>query len=182
MSATRPLVSTPARVALVVLSALIVVAAVAGCSDKNKVGQGINTDNRQKAGDGFDASTTTTAPGTTKATTATTAPAAVVTTAAAVKATTTTKAPVTTTIPTVQAQVNASSFEPQNLRVFVNQSFTYTNADSSPRGIRAKGGQFKSPDLAPGATWTYAIPTAGTYEIEDSTRPFVVGNIVVVAR
>jgi plastocyanin len=173
-------VAAPSRLIAV---ALVAAASLAACGGKKEVGSGLTASNKGGAGD-FGTTTTVAAVPLTLATT-TTKPAVVATTAKPVATTarpTTTVAATTTTVKQLTVTISASGFDPQTLRVYVGQSFTYKNADTQARGVKDQGNRFQSGPIAPGASWTFAIPQAGTFQIADSTRPFVVGTIQVVPR
>jgi plastocyanin len=160
----------------------VVVLLLSGCSKSNKVGSNslLNVKNQVK-GQRLGETTTTKAP------TATSAPVAL----GVGQATTTTRAPQTVT---TQAQAqstvitingdnsSAPQFDPPTAAVYVGGLVKWVNADKVTRSVVAANGAFKSPDLAPGASWTYQPSAAGTFDYQDGTRPYANGQLQVVAR
>lgn len=182
-------------IALVTLVALVSLVAV-GCSDKAKVGSGVNTDIKSAIQDQRLGETTTTA-----------APSAAPPQQVAIGATATTVKPTTTTPPTTKApqrvttttaakaqvfQVSINSdksgktqFDPQQVSVFVGTAIEFVNTDTVPRSVKSGQGaaeQFQSPDIPPGGTFTFTPSTAGTIPIVDGTRPYATGTLYVAAR
>jgi plastocyanin len=161
---------------------------LAGCSSNNKVGSGVDLNVKNAAGQGaIRGSTTTAAPA------ATTVPAG----SGALGKTTTTPAPTTappTTAPPTTVQQTAleiavngdssgvSQFDPSQARVYAGSIVKWTNKDSQPRSIEADQGEFASPKLNPGESFTYKANSAGKFNYHDGTRPYAVASLEVLAR
>ena len=173
------------------------------CSEKNEVGEGVDTDG--SGGGGGNAAfrdTTTTeaptttappttqAPVTTKPPTATTKPATATTQAPPTTKppTATTKPPTATTSPAAAALTigiysdtsGKNQFEPRQAGVQRGAIVRWQNFDSVPRSVEDSGGAFRSPSIPPGGTWDYKASTPGKYNYSDGTRPYAVGELNVV--
>lgn len=68
---------------------------------------------------------------------------------------------------------------PQSVTIKPGTIVKWTNRDTVPRGVEATGGAFKSPPIAPGASWSYTFTVPGSYSYQDSTRPYVTGQVQV---
>jgi plastocyanin len=162
------------------LAALAVVATLAACSNSSKVGGDLSA----KGG-------TNTSSCRLGECTTSTAPAVTSTTA---KATTTTRAPVTTRPPASSTTTTAKKgpfvikiqndgvgyqFEPRLAGVFVGTTVRWTNTDSVPRSVEGDNDEFKSPMIAPGASFDYVATVKGNFNYHDGTRPYAVGTLQV---
>ncbi len=87
--------------------------------------------------------------------------------------------PVTRTWP---VRITAQGFQPFNFNVFLGDVIEVVNQDGQPRSFTADDGSFDSGLLKPGAKWRYTATKLGTFNVSDSTRPFVVGKFTVLAR
>lgn len=76
---------------------------------------------------------------------------------------------------------NKPAFDPPDAAVYVGTPVVFTNYDTTARSVVAEGGAFKSPLIAPGASWTWVPRVAGTYNYQDGTRPYANGTIQVYA-
>jgi plastocyanin len=173
-----------AFVALVVASVLV----AGACGGSNKVGSDKLKNFKSEGGQGaLGGATTTVAPVTTAAPARTTAPPTTAKTTATTKAPTTTAAPATTTPASITVKIQGDSqgnaFEPSNTRVFQNATVRFQNVDSVAHQVKARNGEFSSPNLPPGGTWDFkaTLPPA-QYEYTDSARPYAVGYLEVLAR
>jgi len=77
--------------------------------------------------------------------------------------------------------ITSSGYDPYVIRVFVGGRVSVTNRDVQARSVTADRGEFDSGPLAPGDTWSYEPKVPGTFNFHDSTRPFVVGKLEVLA-
>jgi plastocyanin len=82
----------------------------------------------------------------------------------------------------VAVSITASGFDPYYIRVFVGGVVSVTNRDSKPRSATADRGEFDSGRLAPGEAWRYEPKAPGKFNFHDSTRPYVVGTLEVIAQ
>jgi hypothetical protein len=58
----------------------------------------------------------------------------------------------------------------------------FQNNDTVARSVVSNDNKFRSPSIPPGGSWVLTLPTPGTYNYQDGTRPYAVGSIRVVAR
>ena len=188
-------VRSPFKRRFAAVALVAVVAAGAGaCSDKAKVGSGVNTDIKtaiqgQRLGE-----------------TTTTAAAAAPRQQVAIGATSTTIRPTTTAPPTTrppqrvttttakaqvfQVSINSdksgkTQFDPQQVSIFVGTPIEFVNTDTVPRSVKSGQGaaqSSQSPDIPPGGTFSFTPSTAGTIPIVDGTRPYATGTLYVAAR
>lgn len=77
------------------------------------------------------------------------------------------------------AAITGSGFTPNSIDVSVGGSVTWTNNDSAPHSVVADGGQFNSGTISPGAKFSYAFPSAGTFAYHDGANPKMSGMVNV---
>ena len=188
--------AVPGRV-VIGLMAVVALLALAACGSDNKVGNKALLDFKEQANNRLGETTTTTAPATTTTakgavtttTKATVKPAAGITTTtakgAAATATTATTAPrATQTIREIDiyGADAAQPLDPQVQTAYAGSIIRWVNKDKVARAVKADSGQFASPMIAPGATWDYAAGTVGVFDYGDDTRPYVKGQLQVLAK
>ncbi len=78
-----------------------------------------------------------------------------------------------------QVVMKSFAFDPASVTVKVGDSVTWTNNDSATHTVTADNGEFKSSDIAPGATFTQKFDKAGTYPYHCSIHPSMKGTVVV---
>jgi len=71
------------------------------------------------------------------------------------------------------------AFAPDTLTVPAGTTVTWTNHDEDPHNVVAEGGQFRSPTMGSGATFSYAFTTPGTFTYVCGIHPFMHGTVVV---
>ncbi|MGB8405698.1 MAG: cupredoxin family copper-binding protein [Mycobacterium sp.] len=71
------------------------------------------------------------------------------------------------------------AFAPATLTVPVGATVTWTNHDEEPHNVVAEGGQFRSPTMGSGATFTYTFSTPGTFAYVCGIHPMMHGTVVV---
>ena len=76
-------------------------------------------------------------------------------------------------------QIAGFRFAPQTLRVPVGASVRWTNADAAPHTASAMSGQFSSPQLGKGQSYTRRFPGAGRYAYVCALHPAMRGTVVV---
>lgn len=174
---------TTRSISLVVLLFVLVAAA---CGKENKVGDESLLNFKDQAQKERLGETTTTV-----AAASTTAPP---TTAAgnkgALRNTTTTAAAAAATTTTavdafdiaINSDQGGSQFAPPAAQVYVNTIVRWTNKDSVARSVQADDGSFRSPSIAPGASWTYRPTKTGRFNYHDGTRPYAVASLEVIPR
>ena len=159
----------------------------AACSDDTEVGTGIDTDPLKGKLEDFNTTTTAaSAAGSGGEASATTSPqAAAATTAPPTTAAPTTVAPTTTIDRSFTIAINGDKsglpqFEPTNARVRVGTPVRFVNNDTQARGVYSREAGFSSPEIAPGASFTWTPKAAGTFPLRDPTRPYVTATLEVV--
>jgi plastocyanin len=80
---------------------------------------------------------------------------------------------------TATVQITATRFVPGTVTITAGDSVTWRNADKAPHQVVANGGQFASPILAAGKTYSHPFARSGTYHYHDGLHPTVRGTVVV---
>lgn len=75
--------------------------------------------------------------------------------------------------------IDSFAFAPAELTVPAGTTVTWTNHDEDPHNVVAEGGQFRSPTMGSGATFSYVFATPGTYAYVCGIHPFMHGTVVV---
>lgn len=164
------------------------VLALAGCNDDSSVGGDLDVSGGPSTSAcrlGECTTTTTTATAVNQApATSTTARKSNTTTT--VVRTTTTQAVTTTTTEEVAIGVKIQSdttqggqFDPRQASVPRNSLVRWTNTDSVARSVQADSGEFRSPAIPPGGTFSYRATKAGVINYHDGTRPYAVASLEV---
>jgi plastocyanin len=84
------------------------------------------------------------------------------------------------TAATVQVAITAAGFVPNSVTIAVNDTVTWTNADTRNRRVVSTQAPFSSPVLAPGQTFSFTFTKVGRFRYEDSTvNPTQQGTVVV---
>jgi plastocyanin len=78
-----------------------------------------------------------------------------------------------------QVVMKGFAFSPASITVKVGESVTWTNQDSATHTVTADNGEFKSADIAAGATYTFKFDKAGTYPYHCSIHSSMKGTVVV---
>jgi plastocyanin len=86
-------------------------------------------------------------------------------------------APASTATTTVQIKRNG--FSPATVTVNQDDSVTWKNADTIDHQVVANGGQFASPILNKGQSWTFTFRDGGTFRYHDGLHPSLKGTITV---
>lgn len=84
--------------------------------------------------------------------------------------------------PAAVVEIGAGGFDPQVVRMFVGAKLRVKNVDSEPRTYTDTNRSFDSGMIPPGGTWDFVPQQPGRFDVEDKTRPYVVGTLEVVAR
>lgn len=89
-------------------------------------------------------------------------------------------APATTaTTATAAVQITKTGFVPATVTINADDSVTWKNADTVNHQVVANGGQFASPILKPGQTYTHKFSGGGTFHYHDALHTGLKGTIVV---
>ena len=78
-----------------------------------------------------------------------------------------------------QVVMKGFAFDPASVTIKAGESVTWTNQDPTNHTVTADKGEFKSSDIANGATFTFKFDTAGTYAYHCSIHPSMTGTVVV---
>lgn len=71
------------------------------------------------------------------------------------------------------------AFAPASLTVAAGTTVTWTNHDEDPHNIVAENGQFRSPTMSSGGTYSYKFVSPGTFAYVCGIHPFMHGTVVV---
>ena len=71
------------------------------------------------------------------------------------------------------------AFGPVDVRVRAGERVTWINCDEVSHTSTADGGQWASPTLTPGASFTQAFPSAGEFAYHCEFHPFMTGRVIV---
>jgi plastocyanin len=80
---------------------------------------------------------------------------------------------------TVTVQIKRGGFSPATVSINQDDSVTWRNADTANHQVVANGGQFASPILAPGKTYTFTFRHGGTFRYHDGLHPSLTGRVNV---
>lgn len=145
----------------------------AACTGDSKVGEGLEGDSKNDEQVALRTSPSPTpepAKGTPAPTAAPTRPPVV------------TPQPATRQQPSVEFIIDISGYNPYYIRVYVNGVVKVVNKDNQARSVTATKGEFDSGLIPPNGEWFYTATTVGKFEFKDSTRPYVLGTLEVLAR
>jgi plastocyanin len=89
-------------------------------------------------------------------------------------------APATTaTSANATVQITKTGFVPATVTINAGDSVTWKNADKVNHQVVANGGQFASPILSPGQTYTHKFNGGGTFRYHDALHTGLRGTVVV---
>jgi plastocyanin len=80
---------------------------------------------------------------------------------------------------TVTVEIRKSGFVPATVTINQDDSVTWRNVDTKNHQVVANGGQFASPILPPGKTYTRTFRSGGTFRYHDGLHPTLRGTVVV---
>jgi plastocyanin len=80
---------------------------------------------------------------------------------------------------TTTVQIRRAGFIPANVTINQDDSVVWRNRDTIDHQVVANGGQFASPILKPGQSYTFTFRNAGTYRYHDGLHPTRRGTITV---
>ncbi len=102
-----------------------------------------------------------------------------VTTATTSSAVTTAGTPTTSGGGGAAVTMKSFAFDPATVTIKVGETVTWTNQDSATHTVVGDNNEFKSGDLANGATFSFKFDAAGTYAYHCSIHPSMKGTVVV---
>ena len=76
-------------------------------------------------------------------------------------------------------QITRTAFVPANAKITAGESVTWHNSDTRTHQVVANGGQYASPILAPGQTYTHTFSNGGTYKYHDALHTALKGTVTV---
>jgi plastocyanin len=85
----------------------------------------------------------------------------------------------TATVATVTVQIRSTGFAPRTVSINQDDSVTWRNADKVDHQVVANGGQFASPILKPGQTYTFTFRHGGSFHYHDGLHPKFTGTVNV---
>jgi plastocyanin len=80
---------------------------------------------------------------------------------------------------TATVQITKTGFTPGTVTITAGDSVAWHNADKVSHQVVANGGQFASPILGPGQTYTHAFARGATIHYHDALHPSLKGTVVV---
>ena len=80
---------------------------------------------------------------------------------------------------TSTVQIKRTGFSPASVTINQDDSVTWRNTDTINHQVVANGGQFASPILGPGRSWTFTFRNSGTYRYHDGLHPSLRGTVTV---
>jgi plastocyanin len=80
---------------------------------------------------------------------------------------------------TTTVQIRRAGFVPANVTINQDDSVIWRNRDTIDHQVVANGGQFASPILRPGQSYTFTFRNSGTYRYHDGLHPTRRGTITV---
>jgi len=80
---------------------------------------------------------------------------------------------------TVTVSIKRAGFTPKTVNINQGDSVTWTNNDTINHQVVANNGNYASPILGPGKSWTHKFTHGGTFRYHDSLHPALTGTVVV---
>lgn len=80
---------------------------------------------------------------------------------------------------TTNVQIRRAAFVPATVTINLNDAVTWRNTDTIDHQVVANGGQFASPILDPGESYTFVFRNSGTFRYHDGLHPTRRGTITV---
>lgn len=80
---------------------------------------------------------------------------------------------------TSTVQITKTGFVPASVTINANDSVTWKNADKVNHQVVANGGQFASPILGPGQSYTHTFARGGTFHYHDALHSALKGTVIV---
>ena len=80
---------------------------------------------------------------------------------------------------TTSIQIKRTGFVPASVTINLNDSVTWKNTDTIDHQVVANGGQFASPILGAGKSYTFTFRNSGTFRYHDGLHPTLRGTVTV---
>lgn len=74
---------------------------------------------------------------------------------------------------------STGQFDPRTASVRVGTVVRWVNKDTAARSVEADGGEFVSPLIQPGQSWSFRATAPGQFNYHDGTRPYAVATLEV---
>lgn len=84
--------------------------------------------------------------------------------------------------PAAVVEITGSGYDPSVVRMFAGTKLEVRNTDSQERSYTAANRSFDSGMIPPGGSWSFVPQQPGKFDVEDKTRPYVVGSLEVLAQ
>lgn len=78
-----------------------------------------------------------------------------------------------------QVVMKGFAFAPADVTIKAGESVTWTNQDSAAHDVTADNGEFKSGNVASGATFSFTFAKAGSYPYHCAIHPTMKGTVTV---
>jgi len=78
---------------------------------------------------------------------------------------------------TATVLINFNGFNPEDVTVKPGDTVTWRNNDSVKHQVVADRGEFKSPVLNPGASWSYRVQDEGSFSYHDALKTSLTGTL-----
>jgi len=80
---------------------------------------------------------------------------------------------------TATVRILSTKFTPASVTITAGDAVTWRNDDTKNHQVVANGGQFASPILAPGKTYSHTFGSAGRFAYHDALHPTLRGSVTV---
>jgi plastocyanin len=80
----------------------------------------------------------------------------------------------------VEVRIMNFAFDPSEITVTQGSTVTWTNEDSMAHTVTSDGGNFESPSIARGQSFSHTFNSAGTFSYQCSLHPSMTGKVTVV--
>ena len=80
---------------------------------------------------------------------------------------------------TLTVSIKRAGFTPKAVNINQDDSVTWTNNDTINHQVVANNGNYASPILGPGKSWTRKFASGGTFHYHDSLHPGLKGTVIV---
>ncbi|HWF84238.1 MAG TPA: cupredoxin domain-containing protein [Vicinamibacterales bacterium] len=87
--------------------------------------------------------------------------------------------PMSPTPTSVSATIVNGAFNPNSITISAGSTVTWMNNDTATHSVVADSGAFNSGAIAPGGSYSYAFPSAGTFSYHDSANANMKGVVNV---
>ena len=82
----------------------------------------------------------------------------------------------------IEVKITSAGFDPTSARVTQGSTVKVTNTDSAAHTYTASDATYDTQQIAPGTSKSFQASKAGTFQMEDRTRNWIIGTLEVVPR